>query len=63
MYDLLNNAYQDYVFQSKAHMNERTAAIQLLKHLDVGPYIVMMDGLWISRYCLIVNVIKIFHAE
>lgn len=43
MYDLLNNTYRDCIFQPKAHMNERTAAVQLLKRLDVGPYIVMMD--------------------
>ena len=41
--DLLNNTYQDCIFQPKAHMNERTAAVQLLKHLNVGQYIVMMD--------------------
>lgn len=43
MYDLLNNTYQDCIFQPKAHMNERPAAVQLLKHLNIGPYIVMMD--------------------
>lgn len=43
LYDLLNNTYQDCILQPKAHTNERTAAVQMLKRLDVGPYIVMMD--------------------
>ena len=42
-YDLLNNIYQDCVFQPKAKMEERGAAIRMLKNLDCGPYIVMMD--------------------
>lgn len=43
LYDLVNNTYQDCVFQSKAEMDERSAAIDMLKKLNVGPYIVLMD--------------------
>lgn len=52
--DLLNDTYQDCIFQPKAHMNERTAAVQLLKHLNVGQYIVMM-GRGYTSFNLIEN--------
>ena len=42
-YDLLNNTYQDCIFQPKSKMDERKAAVQMLKNLDCGPYIVTMD--------------------
>ena len=42
-YDLLNNTYQDCTFQPKAKMDERSAAIEMLKRLECGPYIVTMD--------------------
>lgn len=42
-YDLLNNTYQDCIFQPKAKMNERDAAIKMLKRLYCKPSIVMMD--------------------
>ena len=42
-YDLLNNTYQDCIFQPKAKMDERSAAIEMLKNLNCGPYIAMMD--------------------
>ncbi|AEG41846.1 hypothetical protein [Lactobacillus kefiranofaciens] len=35
MYDLLNNTYQDCIFQPKAHMNERPAAVQLLNFFSI----------------------------
>lgn len=43
LYDLLNNTYHDCIFQPKAKMDERTAAIDMLNRLECGPYIVMMD--------------------
>ena len=44
MYDLLNNTYQDCVFQPKSQMDERGAALDMLRQLDYSqPYIVMMD--------------------
>lgn len=43
LYDLKNNTYQDCIFQPKAQMDERSAAIEMLKRLNVGPYIVLMD--------------------
>ncbi len=43
IYDLLNNTYQDCVFQPKTKMDERSAAIEMLKRLECGPYIVTMD--------------------
>lgn len=43
VYDLINNTYQDCVFQAKKKANERQAAVELLKGLDVGPFIVIMD--------------------
>lgn len=43
MYDLLNNTYQDCIFQPKAQMDERSAAIDMLKKLNIGPYVVLMD--------------------
>lgn len=43
LYDLLNNTYQDCVFQPKSKMDERKAAIQMLKNSNCGPYIVTMD--------------------
>lgn len=43
LYDLLDNTYQDCVFQPKSEMDERKAAVQMLKKLNCGPYIVTMD--------------------
>ena len=43
LYDLLNNTYQDCIFQPKSKMDERKAAVQMLKKLNCGPYIVTMD--------------------
>lgn len=44
MYDLLNNTYQDCVSQPKSQMDERGAALDMLRQLDYSqPYIVMMD--------------------
>ena len=43
LYDLLNNTYQDCIFQPKSEMDERKAAVQMLKALNCGPYIVTMD--------------------
>ncbi len=40
---MADNTYQDCVFQPKAQIDERTAAIDMLKKLHVGPYIVLMD--------------------
>lgn len=44
MYDLLNNTYQDCILQSKSQMDERGAALKMLRRLNCSqPYIVMMD--------------------
>lgn len=45
MYNLLDNTYQDCILQPKSQMDERGAALQMLKRLDYNgqPYIVMMD--------------------
>lgn len=43
IYDLMNNTYQDCITQPINQMDERSAAIEMLKKLDVGPYIVIMD--------------------
>ena len=43
LYDLANNTYQDCIFQPKAKMDERSAAIDMLKNLHTDPYIVLMD--------------------
>lgn len=44
MYDLLNNTYQDCIFQPKSQMDERGAALEMLRRLTCSqPYIVMMD--------------------
>lgn len=43
LFDLENRTYQDCILQPKASANERYAAIDILKRLDVGKYIVIMD--------------------
>lgn len=43
LYDLENRTYQDCVLQPKSQSNEREAAIDMLKNLDVGKFIVLMD--------------------
>ena len=44
MYNLLDNTYQDCILQPKAQMDERGAALQMLKRLNCShPYIVLMD--------------------
>ncbi|RVU73772.1 transposase [Lactobacillus xujianguonis] len=43
LYDLLNNTYQDCIFQPKAEMDERKAAIQLLKTLNCGPFSILFE--------------------
>ena len=43
LFDLENRTYQDCILQPKASANERDAAIDMLKRLDVGKYIVIMD--------------------
>ena len=48
LYDLLDNTYQDCIFQPKLKMDERKAAVQMLKALDCGPYIVIMDRGYMS---------------
>lgn len=48
LYDLLNNTYQDCIFQPKSEMDERKAAVQMLKALNCGPYIVTMDRSYTS---------------
>lgn len=42
-YDLLNNTYQDAVLQPKNKIDERTAAIKMLKRKQTGPTIITMD--------------------
>ena len=39
LYDLLDNAYQDYILQPKSEMDERKAAVPMLKQLDCSPSI------------------------
>lgn len=45
LYDIQNRTYEDCVFQPKIQMDERTAALTMLKRLDTNntPYIVTMD--------------------
>lgn len=43
LYDIENRTYQDCILQSKSSANERDAAIDMLKRLDCGKYIVIMD--------------------
>ena len=43
LYDLENRTYQDCILQPKSQSNEREAAIDMLKNLDVGKFIVLMD--------------------
>ena len=45
LYDIQNRTYQDCEFQARSSMDERTAAITMLKRLDTNdtPYIVIMD--------------------
>lgn len=43
LFDLENRTYQDCILQPKASVNERDAAIDMLKRLDVGKCIVIMD--------------------
>jgi len=43
MFDLMNRTYQDCVLQPKSKANERDAAIDMIKGLDCGKFIVVMD--------------------
>lgn len=43
LYDIENRTYQDCILQPKAIANERNCAIDMLKRLDCGAYIVIMD--------------------
>ena len=43
MYDLVNRTYQDCVLQPRTKMNERAAAIEMIKRVDCGKFIVIMD--------------------
>lgn len=43
LYDIENRTYQDCILQPKSSANERDAAIDMLKKLDCGKYIVIMD--------------------
>ena len=43
LYDIENRTYQDCILQPKSSANERDAAIDMLKRLDCGKYIVIMD--------------------
>lgn len=43
LYDLLNNTYQDCLFQPRKNLDERLAAVKMLKRLNTGQYIVLMD--------------------
>jgi len=43
LYDLENRTYQDCILQPKSQSNEREAAIDMLKNLDVDKFIVLMD--------------------
>lgn len=43
LYDIENRTYQDCILQPKSSANERDAAIEMLKRLDCGKYIVIMD--------------------
>lgn len=43
LYDIENRIYQDCILQPKSSVNERDAAIDMLKRLDCGKYIVIMD--------------------
>ena len=49
IYDLMNNTYQDCIVQPKKQMDERSAAIEILKELDVGPCVYCHYGSWIHR--------------
>lgn len=43
LYDIENRIYQDCILQPKSSANERNCAIDMLKRLDCGKYIVIMD--------------------
>ena len=43
LYDIENRTYQDCILQPKSSANERDAGIDMLKRLDCGEYIVIMD--------------------
>ena len=43
LYDIENRTYQDCILQPKPKANERDAVIDMLKRLDCGNYIVIMD--------------------
>lgn len=43
LFDLENRTYQDCIIQPKSSADERDAAIEMLKNLDCGEYIVIMD--------------------
>lgn len=44
-----NPAVQHSILQSKSSANERDATIDMLKRLDCGKYIVIMDRIYISK--------------
>ncbi len=43
LYDIENRTYQECILQPKTKLDERSAAIDILKNLNVGKYIVIMD--------------------
>lgn len=43
MFDILNRTYQDCILQPKPKANERDASIEMMKRLDCGKSIVIMD--------------------
>lgn len=43
LYDIENRTYQDCILQPKSSANERNCAIDMLKRLNCGKYIVIMD--------------------
>ena len=43
LFDIENRTYQDCILQPKSEASERDAALDMLKQLDVGKYIVIMD--------------------
>ena len=43
LYDIQNRTYEDCIFQPRLKMNERKAAVDMIKNLDCGEHIVVMD--------------------
>jgi len=43
MFDVVNRTYEDCILQPKTLIHERKAAIEMIKNLDCGNYIVLMD--------------------